>query len=430
MTPAAASLFHVTHLCQHRPPRLVGCAATDDYCIGPVSTLAQCEQALADCYAQGWLQIVDEATLARMAAEVSEAGLLGPVYDYPRLGAVDFTSAGARLWETIRNTCYGAADRTPFAYSDVVREKSLYYFRSMQHAERILPQLRRWYDNPVVTCSDPLPIGPWRVEWWRRFASGYVVEVTERRQWTGRASGGGENCSLDLELLGADRSQLRAAALRQQVSSIQWQLLNFVGQGWSHESAEDFCRSLVAIKGRRQPSWYSVDDIRAALDHAVNANLLRVVDQPVLAELAARDELDPATAVLPGYATPNIGQVTFTTSGAALYRRILEDSLGVAWEDALYVSRGTEWEAHHYCAAEAPFFGTIAEHQSRGEIVRGLRLVPIGPWCVKWWERFPDGYRLELDLSQADPHFESDQRAIAAGNEYRGAEFWYCSARK
>ena len=38
-----------------------------------------------------------------------------------------------------------------------------------------------------------------------------------------------------------------------------------------------------------------------------------------------------------------------------------------------------------------------------GDFVRASQVVPIGPWCVYWWERFPSGYRLELKLGARLP---------------------------
>ena len=34
--------------------------------------------------------------------------------------------------------------------------------------------------------------------------------------------------------------------------------------------------------------------------------------------------------------------------------------------------------------------------------VRAHRLAPIGPWCGSWWERFPSGYRLELEIGNPE----------------------------
>lgn len=73
--------------------------------------------------------------------------------------------------------------------------------------------------------------------------------------------------------------------------------------------------------------------------------------------------------------------------------------LGANWEDDLRVARGYEWEEHRYCRSAEGFPGIADEHRTRGDVVRAGRVVPIGPWCVWWWDRFPEGYRLELELS-------------------------------
>ena len=41
----------------------------------------------------------------------------------------------------------------------------------------------------------------------------------------------------------------------------------------------------------------------------------------------------------------------------------------------------------------------MAEYEAEGWVVRPPRVVPIGPWCVYWWEQFPAGFRMELEIS-------------------------------
>jgi hypothetical protein len=48
----------------------------------------------------------------------------------------------------------------------------------------------------------------------------------------------------------------------------------------------------------------------------------------------------------------------------------------------------------------------VGEYAAGGEVVRASRLVPIGPWCIRWWQRYPAGYRLELEIG--DPRREAD----------------------
>jgi hypothetical protein len=42
----------------------------------------------------------------------------------------------------------------------------------------------------------------------------------------------------------------------------------------------------------------------------------------------------------------------------------------------------------------------VQEHIAKGDVVRARRVVPIGPWRVYRWERFPTGYRLGLELGE------------------------------
>ena len=40
----------------------------------------------------------------------------------------------------------------------------------------------------------------------------------------------------------------------------------------------------------------------------------------------------------------------------------------------------------------------MTEYEAEGWVVRSARVVPIGPWCVSWWEQFAAGFRLELEV--------------------------------
>jgi hypothetical protein len=95
-----------------------------------------------------------------------------------------------------------------------------------------------------------------------------------------------------------------------------------------------------------------------------------------------------------------LGRIDFTLAGAALYRTTSAEWLGPDWEDALVVARGYSWEEHHYGQTDEGFDHIIQEHVAKGDVVRDSRVVPIGPWCVSWWERFAAGYRLELELGE------------------------------
>ncbi len=92
------------------------------------------------------------------------------------------------------------------------------------------------------------------------------------------------------------------------------------------------------------------------------------------------------------------GEVDFTPAGAALYRAVSAAWRGDDWEDALRVSNGTSREEHRYCVAESGFRDIVTGYEAEGQVVRSARVVPIGPWCVSWWEQYPSGFRLELEV--------------------------------
>jgi hypothetical protein len=125
VTPAEASLFHVIHYGMNFPPdELPGWAATDCYSLGGLSTPADCRAALTDCLRKGWLQVIDESALTKIADDIRAGGILGPIYGFPAVGEVDFTWSGAELWQKISDRFWADEGRIPFTYRDVVHEMS------------------------------------------------------------------------------------------------------------------------------------------------------------------------------------------------------------------------------------------------------------------------------------------------------------------
>lgn len=92
------------------------------------------------------------------------------------------------------------------------------------------------------------------------------------------------------------------------------------------------------------------------------------------------------------------GEIDFTPVGATLYRMIGAEWLGPDWEDDLSVWNEYYREEHRYCEAEEGLQDVIQKQMGRDEVILSSKLVPLGPWCVHWWERFPSGYRLELKI--------------------------------
>jgi hypothetical protein len=424
LTPPQASLFGAINYGLTLPPEhLPARAASESYRIGGSFTEAACRAALAGCLHAGQLQIVDDAALARIADELREGGFLGPVYGLPAVGGVDFTHAGASLWHRLCARCFRDDRRPPFAFTDVVHERTARYFRTKAAALKAAEQVGA--EDEVVAVTGPVPIGPWRAQWWRRFNAGYRVDVVEQRRWQGRCSGGDEGCDLDLSARNVNPDRLRDVLDRHNVTLAEWLVLQSMERGWFRDSPANLCRGAAESAGRHLDVTVSEGQCRDGLDTCLRYGWLRRVDQRTLDEVRLLLRDDAALLAVPrtaegrpreccytvdplrhGRLVPvpmpdarRWGEIDFSPAGAALYRMIADEWLGPDWEDALNVSRGYYWEAHHYCTSEEGFEGIVPEHVAKCDIVRG-RTVPIGPWCVWWWERFAAGYRLELELGE------------------------------
>ncbi|MDB5306186.1 MAG: hypothetical protein JWO38_388 [Gemmataceae bacterium] len=426
ITPAEASLFHTIQYRLTLPPSdLPRVASEKFYNYAVPATEEECRAALAACLAKRWLQIVDEAALAEITDDLRKGGVVGPVYGLPSSGEVDFTRTGANLWRLLSDRCSrdSLAIGGPFAYPDVVYEKSARYFRTRTAAAEALEKAR--YEDDVVSVSGPYRTGPRRAQWLRRFPEGYRIDVEQRRLWQGRPDSGGEDHFLDRDPEKADPQRLEHVLDRHNVTLAEWVLL----AGMENGPHSLDCTSLpgwLALPvepkfGRR----ISEEEYSRGLDACLRYGWLRVMDRQVIGEVHALLRNDPVLLAIPRTAQqrPNgcsyildpirpgqliplpkpaesrQGEIDISPAGAALYRMISAEWLGPDWEDDLRFSKVYDWEEHHYCESHERFHRIKQEHLANCEIVRACRVIPIGPWCVDWWEQFPGGYRLELELS-------------------------------
>ena len=203
-------------------------------------------------------------------------------------------------------------------------------------------------------------------------------------------------------------------------------MLESMEREWSRDSVARLCDAAAEYGSQVFGAAVSEDQCREALENCLHYGWLRIVDQrtaeevrtllrdapvflavPQIAEnlphecYYAIDPLRPGNLLpKPMPATRRWGEIDFSPSGATLYRMISAEWLGPDWEDALVVSHGYYWEEHHYSESDEGFERVVQEHIAKGDVVRTRRVVPIGAWCVYWWEQFPAGYRLELELDR------------------------------
>jgi hypothetical protein len=311
-----------------------------------------------------------------------------------------------------------------FAYTDVVHEKTARFFRTAAAAAAAIEESRNQED--VVAVTGPTPTGPWRAQWWRRFPEGYRIDIEQRRRWQGLCSGGGEDCYFDRSARRTNPGGLQDVLARHNVTLAEWLVMEGMERGWSRCSAAHLCHTAAESGSRLLGVPITGEQCREGLEACLRNGWLRVADQRAIDEARSLLATDPALLALPrtaegrtreccsdidplrpGQLRPApptaaywLGWIDFTPAGAMLYRMTSAEWLGPDWEDDLVVSWGYSWEEHHYCETDEGFDRIAQEHTDKGDIVRTRRVVPIGPWCVYWWERFPAGYRLELELGE------------------------------
>jgi hypothetical protein len=393
VTPAEAALLTAVHygitIC---PSELPSIAAGECYSGGLVKE-DECRAALAGSLAKGWLQVIDEPTLARITDELRKGGFMGPIYHVPPVGVVDFTHVGAELWHGLRGP--RTPTRPPFAFTDVVHSKTTRYFTTRAAALGGIPQAKECGGD--MTAVGPFPIGPWRAQWWRRFPEGYRIDIEERQQWQG-CVGQGEGCFMPEPREGADPQRLQHVLDRHNVTLPEWLLLAAMDRGLPR-SVCDLPPCVAESASRQYGVTASEDECRTGLESCLRYGWLRIVDEHAFEQIAAllRDEpaLMPVATEVGGR-----GEIDFAPCGAALYRMIGAEWLGSDWEEDLTVWKESYREEHRYCEAQEGLRGILQKYADAGEVVRASKVVPIGPWCVYWWERFPSGYRLELEIGQ------------------------------
>jgi hypothetical protein len=394
ITPPEAALFHVVHYgMTASPTSLPSAAACPDYSLVEPVREPECQAALTACLARGWLQVIDEPVLAKIVDELREGQFLGPIYGLPEVGGVDFTHAGAVLWRRLSRHRFPNRPSPDFA--EVVHSKTSRYFRTRTAALRGIEEATQWDGD--ITVVGPCPIGPWRAQWWRRFSKGYRIEIEERRHWQGRC-GEGDGCFMPRPTCqGANPRRLQHILDCHNVTLAEWLLL---------ATMDPACGTYAS----RLPRWVadsahrsfgvttSEDECRAGLDACLRYGWLTLAQN-------AGDEVDLLLAADPATmpVAPEVrgwDEVDFTPCGATLYRMIAAEWLGSDWEDNLMVWKETYREEHRYCEATEGLQGIEQGYAASGEIIRASKVVPIGPWCVYWWERFPAGYRLELQIGE------------------------------
>lgn len=411
LTPAERALFNKIHFGGWPAPDLPATAARS-YSDGR-ATPAECEAALADCLAKGWLQVIDEAALTAISNDVRAAGLIGPVYSMPDRGDVDFTPLGAAIWLSLHDSLETSTPAFAYQVEIAVHVKSSHYFRTKATALATINEIQG--DDSVRSIRGPFEIGPWRAQWWRRFIRGYRIDVEANGYY-----GTSESYHFsDLVYPPGELQRLQHILDCHNVTRSQWLSLAAMDTAGAKYSSR-LPKMIADSVSKRFGGTVSEEECRTGLQDCLRLGWLMIVDfdtEDTTRETLERTgkidaSLREGPAIMPLVQEPWARTtIHFTPPGAALYRMIAAEWLGPAWEDNIHVclSKETYREEHRYCETEEGLQAILQQYAAREEKIRASKIVPIGPWCVQWWKRFPRGYRLELQLG--DPHVRSARPA-------------------
>lgn len=154
----------------------------------------ECQRALTECLEAGWLRVIDKPTLLDLRLQVRAQPGMGPIYGFPRIGDVDFTAAGARLYRQVLRELHGSS----FAddHISIIRRhgREQRFTRYHRTARKELCKLR--HDSSVRARM--IPIRGWYVYWWHRYPKGYRIDVQRaqnREEKEHRGKGGGDRAN-------------------------------------------------------------------------------------------------------------------------------------------------------------------------------------------------------------------------------------------
>lgn len=88
-----------------------------------------------------------------------------------------------------------------------------------------------------------------------------------------------------------------------------------------------------------------------------------------------------------------IGIDLLSNLGPAIY--------GSKWVDSWAVIREVYRKEHRYGGTLGDIASALSEYDAESERVLSIGPVtPLGPWCVKWWQRYDKGYRIEVEIGE------------------------------
>lgn len=389
-------LNHIHFGC-HRPRHVLAkFAACPDYALGESISIKDAARAVRSCFKRGLLRVISQRDLADLKRDVAEKEYLGPIYDFPPVGGVDFTDRGAEVWLEIELWESKHLREWPprgFAYLDSVEISTRWTFVSRAGMYRQRRLLRKELDCLVMTA--PTRLDRVRLAGWSEPVPGWTFDATEQLQRQGRG-GGGSFLSWDTEIACSDLPLVRRGCRRYRITLSELCVLMSIAR-WGANDARQTVLFALAFGACRLNVRVSHAKIVAAVRSGLEKGLLaKLTADDVHLMKMTRDSTCPP--LVPGNPQPN--SIALSETGSRFLIEQGPKILGSAWLDGWSVSREVFRREHRYARNLLDVAAVFEEYSGKSkERVQINAVEEIGPWCVDWWKRFPRGYRIELEIT-------------------------------
>lgn len=146
----------------------------------PVLTVSDYESAISDMLDRDLIWQIDPGKLSHIADHISASPALGPTEGLPECGTLQISVRFAHLLDDFwaRFDC----ERPGVICARDWQSDKLHLIYSPTH-DGCIEFLREElpvdddYPSGIEKLSGPDPCGAWRCQWWRKYDSGYVLEV-------------------------------------------------------------------------------------------------------------------------------------------------------------------------------------------------------------------------------------------------------------
>ena len=193
------------------------------------------------------------------------------------------------------------------------------------------------------------------------------------------------------------KRSLRTALARQGLTFTEW--VAFVEVTYRPKPSPSMVNGIWGELRMLQDKSLSRQHAKLALHSCLQKGLLRIITEADLSEIVR--VLEENRLAGPAYGLPRVGDVDFTTTGAECYLRIMAEIDPEGTFILESYPQLTETGESLFCPTYTAAEKDASYCRSDPEVSRVSEPIPLGPWCVYWWHRFPSGYRVDIEKNRA-----------------------------